>query len=218
MNKRGIFVSGTDTGIGKTLVSSLLLAGLRAHQGEGNYFKPVQTGSDLDRDTVSQLNEVLLEGFPRPVYQFPEPISPHRAAALHDVEIRFDLISDSWRKLPPGHWIVEGAGGLLVPLNKTQLMRDLIAELQLPLLLVTSTRLGTLNHTLMSVEAARTRGLALKGLVLLGQKDPGLKEHLEFYTGLSVVAEVPYWQEISPQTIQSEGPKIFHSDLLRSLF
>jgi len=159
------FITGTDTGIGKTTVSALLCAALDAI-----YWKPIQTGSreGTDRSTVMRIaglprNRALLE-----TYCFTPPVSPHLAARRAGV--RIELRKIKLPSLPPEeNLIVEGAGGALVPINGTQLMTDLMRHLSLPVLLVARTSLGTINHTLLSIAALRAARLDLRGVVMVGR-------------------------------------------------
>ncbi|MFZ9595961.1 MAG: dethiobiotin synthase [Bdellovibrionia bacterium] len=220
--KKGIFISGTDTGIGKTLVSALLVSSLKHFLRPAGYFKPVQTGVDpltpSDLSTVRSLVEFSEEEWAPSVYEFPEPMAPARAAELNQASIQLDLIEHAWSQLPPRHWVVEGAGGLLVPLNPKQTIRDLIAELNLRLLLVCSTRLGTINHTLLSLEAAHAARIPVAGVVLMGSPDLGLKKWIQQFTSVPILAEIPLLPQVSPHTVKTQGPQFFPASVLEQLF
>lgn len=216
--KLGVFISGTDTGVGKTLVSSLLLSSLRTYGIRSGYFKPVQTGSDLDSETVARYTGVPFTRFPQPVYQFPEPISPHRAAKIHESQIQLDQIQKQWHSLEDRAWVVEGAGGLLVPLNATQTIRDLVSALSLKLVIVASTRLGTINHTLLTLEAAKAAQLNVAGIVLVGSEDEGLEAVFSELTETPVIARVPFFETLSSTWVQEKGVSFFPAALLRKLF
>ncbi|MBY0429867.1 MAG: dethiobiotin synthase, partial [Rhodospirillales bacterium] len=160
----GVFVTGTDTGIGKTLVSAWLVRHWRA-----DYWKPVQTGTVEGRD----LDVIRRQGVPgdgrRPTlfpsaYEFSAPLSPHAAAALEGAEIVLDRLTAPASEL----LVVEGAGGALVPLNGQFLMVDLMVRLGLPVLVVARSGLGTINHTLLTLEALRARHLRIAGVVMSG--------------------------------------------------
>lgn len=183
-----IFVTGTDTDVGKTTISSWLCL----HTGY-SYFKPIQTGSILGTDShqVSNLTNanVYKENF---VYK--EPISPHLAASL---EINIDRIS-----LPKTHnLIIEGAGGVLVPINKTTLMVDLIKKLAIPTILVARSTLGTINHTLLSLEALRARNVPILGVILNGLLSQDNLEAIEFYGRVQVLASVPKLQQVDRERL-----------------
>lgn len=216
--KRGLFVTGTDTGIGKTITSAMLLAALRRAEMAPGYFKPVQTGGDSDSATVARLGAAGGGDIHPPIYVLPLPASPDRAAAAAGVTLHLETIEDAWRALPDRDWIVEGAGGLLVPLDRTRTMRDLVALLGLPALVVASTRLGTINHTLLTLEAARARGLRVAGLVLNGPPDPGLAEVLARFDPAPVIAEVRPFAAVTAAAIESTAPLLFPAATLRRLF
>lgn len=220
--KDGLFITGTDTHIGKTVTSALLLAALARAGRSPGYFKPVQTGLDSDKLTVTELTGLPAERIAPSVYEFPEPIAPSRAAkmnrAMKQVEISLDRIRSSWIGLPSREWVVEGAGGLMVPLNSKSLIRDLILELHLRVLLVSSTRLGTINHTLLSVESARASGIPVAGIALVGEPDPGLEETIAEFTDVPVVSRIPLLPELSGAVIQEFGPVCFPEATLSRLF
>ncbi len=172
MSLPGIFVSGTDTGVGKTVVACALVRGLRAAGLDVGVMKPVETGVGPDgpidasalRD-AAQASESLVEICP---IQLPLPAAPEAAAAAARREIGIDEIKRAYRRLATRHEvvIVEGAGGLLVPLSQGFDMSDLAARLDLPVLLVARASLGTINHTRLAVEACASRGLELLGVVI----------------------------------------------------
>jgi dethiobiotin synthase len=190
---RGLFVTGTDTGVGKTVVSAALMHVLRA-RGPVRYWKPVQTGIEEDDDTavVRTLGACASEEILDDGIRLPRPLSPHASAQLAGVRITIDEVLRplAGRKSPPS-WIVEGAGGLLVPLNESELMIDLIARLALPVLVVARSGLGTINHTLLTLEALRLRRLDVVGVVMNGAVNPSNKAAIEHYGRVSVVGELP---------------------------
>jgi len=162
MNK-GYFVSGIGTNVGKTFVS----AGLMLATG-AQYFKPIQTGSPegLDRETVRDLTGLPESRFLPEVKAFRAPFSPHRAAMLEGQVIRLGEISLPRVENP---LIVEGAGGLLVPLNSSETMLDLIRTFGLPVVLVSTDYLGSINHTLLSLRCLQQEGIEVAGLVFTGR-------------------------------------------------
>lgn len=217
-SRRGLFVTGTDTGIGKTLTCAMLLSALRGSGETAGYFKPVQTGRSSDASQVARLSGARAKEFPPSVYSLSRPASPDRAAAAEGVTINPAAIRDRWQALSGGCWIVEGAGGLLVPLTSVATMRDLISALNLPALIVASTRLGTINHTLLTLEAARSAGLAVAGIVLNGKKDPGLADVLARFDAAPIIAEIPRMPSISRKTIARRAKELFPPEVLQSLF
>jgi dethiobiotin synthetase len=150
-------VTGTDTNIGKTI----FCAGLCGFIG-APYWKPVQAGLDgpTDSDTVAELAGVPV--VPE-AYRFKLPASPHQAAAEEEVEIDPDRLNP-----PDGPLVIEGAGGLMVPLTRDTLFIDVFVRWRIPLILCARTRLGTINHTLLSIEAIRVRDIPLAGVAFIG--------------------------------------------------
>ncbi|MCX7817761.1 MAG: dethiobiotin synthase [Kiritimatiellae bacterium] len=180
MKWRGIFVSGTDTGVGKTTLTAVLLAAARLAGQNWVAAKPVQTGvrppSGKLRRPVGDLARVARAAAWRPSpavltgllqHVFTPPCSPHRAAELAGRRLSAAVIARRLRRSARGAdgLLVEGAGGLYVPLNNRETMLDLIAHLELPVLLAIRPGLGTLNHTLLSCAALRAHGIPLLGCV-----------------------------------------------------
>ena len=181
------FITGTDTGVGKTVVSALLCAALDAF-----YWKPIQTGTreGTDRKTVMDLAQLLPSRTLPEAYRFAPPVSPHLAArrARVRIELRKILIP----QIPASEsLIVEGAGGVLVPINRTQLMADLMRHLKLPALLVSRSGLGTINHTLLSLAALRTARVDVRGVVMVGKPNRENRKAIEHYGEIEVVGTVP---------------------------
>lgn len=186
------FVTGTDTGVGKTAVSALLCAALDAI-----YWKPIQTGTreGTDRATVMRLAQIGRERALPEVYRFAPPVSPHLAARLAGV--RIDLRKIHVPKISKSERLIaEGAGGALVPINERQLTTDLMRHLKLPVLLVTRTTLGTINHTLLSVAAIRAARLDLRGVIMVGKPNRENRRAIEHYGNVEVVGTVPLLKKI----------------------
>ena len=196
---RGLFVTGTDTGVGKTVACAALM-----HRFRGvRYWKPIQTGIERDDDTreVERLGgcgpmELLREGV-----RLPRPVSPHLAARLQDRRIDPDALLQTLRAQAPASWIVEGAGGVLVPVNESVLMIDLMRALSLPVLIVARSQLGTINHTLLTIEALRARSLSVAGVLMVGQPDPENRLAIETYGRVSVVGELPPLDPLTPAAL-----------------
>jgi dethiobiotin synthase len=216
--KLGIFITGTDTGVGKTVLSSLLIASLHSYRIKTGYFKPVQTGTEEDTQTVANLTGMSKDKFPAPVYSFPEPISPNRAAALHQEEIQIDRIVQAWDRLDDRAWVVEGAGGLLVPLNQKQRMRDLVCALKLRLIIAARTQLGTINHTLLTVEAAQAAKIPIAGIVLIGPEDPGLGAVLTECSGVPILSKIPSFPFVSEGIIRDQALSLFPASKLGIIY
>lgn len=204
------FVTGTDTGVGKTVVSALLCAALDAV-----YWKPIQTGSreDMDRETVTRLAQLPPERAIPEAYCFVPPVSPHLAARLAGVRIDF-------RKIPLPKverrraLIVEGAGGALVPINEKQLTTDLIAHLKLPVVLVSRTTLGTINHTLLSIAALRHARLRVHGVIFSGKPNTENRKAIEHYGKVRILGTLPLLDPLNYKSLR----KAFRAHFDRGAF
>ncbi|NNE97577.1 MAG: dethiobiotin synthase [Pyrinomonadaceae bacterium] len=202
---KGIFVTGTDTGIGKTVVSAALMNAIRDREPVC-YWKPIQTGIEDDDDTKTVLElagcsdeEVHNKGF-----RLEKPLSPHLSARLANVEITIEKVLGFIKNKDEGKfWIVEGAGGILVPLNERELMIDLMRSLRLPALIVARSGLGTINHTLLTLEKLRKREVKISGVVLNGVPNRENKEAIEHYGKVAVLAEMPRFEKIDAETVQT---------------
>lgn len=180
---KGIFITGTDTGVGKTVVTAaiahtLIRSGIRV-----GVMKPAQTGAGLpalkDLEFVERVTGENLSGEDCCPYTFKEPLSPYTASVLEGRGISVDKIKASYERLSSVHdnVLVEGAGGLLVPIIKGYTMADLARDLGLSLVIVTRPDLGTLNHTTLTVQYAKSRALSVLGIVIGNFPDePGLAE------------------------------------------
>lgn len=178
----GVFVTGTDTGIGKTLVSAVLVRSWGAE-----YWKPAQTGlaeEAGDTETVSALTGCITH---EPRHALQAPLSPEAAASLEGAAI---TLADFALPNTPGPIVVEGAGGVMVPLNARHDYTDLLAALGLPAVLVARSTLGTINHTLLSLAALRRRGIPVLGVVLNGPPNPGNRAAIERHGRVRVIAEI----------------------------
>ncbi|QHM90561.1 dethiobiotin synthase [Acetobacter pasteurianus] len=201
--RKGVFVTGTDTGIGKTLVSACLV-----RRWQGAYWKPLQSGlADEEGDTPTVK---LLAGDPlcfKPAGAFLAPLSPDAAARAEGVQI-----DPAQLVLPQGEadkpLVVEGAGGLMVPATPDLMMIDLAQRWGLPVVLVARSSLGTLNHTLLSLEALRARQIAVAGVVLSGPLNAENRETIAQKGKVRILAEVPFCAEITPDVV-SELAKLF---------
>jgi len=180
-----IVVTGTDTGIGKTVVAAMLTLGLNA-----NYFKPVQSGieAETDRQAVQRLTGLSKDRILPDAVTLSQPLSPHRSAELDGVEIDLDALT------PPktdATLIVEGAGGLLVPVNRETLLIDLFANWRHPVVLCTRTGLGTINHTLLSLEALRNRSIPILGIIFIGEDNPDTVRTISEMGEVKVLGRMP---------------------------
>lgn len=200
----GVFVTGTDTGVGKTIVSAALVRAWGA-----SYWKPVQTGladGDDDTATVVRLAALPPARVAPPAYALQAPLSPAAAAALEGATVDFERLAT----LPdlPEPVVVEGAGGVLVPLDGERLMVDLMARLGLPVLLVARSTLGTINHSLLSLAVLRARRLPIAGIVMSGPLNPGNRAALEQYGHVRVLAELPHHRPLDLAALAARLPAL----------
>ena len=200
----GVFVSGTDTNVGKSVVCAALMHRLRPHTAV-RFWKPIQTGTELDDDTetVRVLGTCSDEETARSAVRLPRPLSPHLAARLAGQRIDIaDLVSHLDSSSDRVRWVVEGAGGVLVPLNEGDLMVDLMVRLALPVLVVARTSLGTINHTLLTLEALKARRLDVTGVVMVGDPSPENRAAIEHYGAVAVLGEMPRFEPLTPHTLR----------------
>jgi len=189
----GYFVTGTDTNVGKTVLSALLVAALDAV-----YWKPVQTGAreGTDRESVRAWTEATEDRLPTERYRFDPPVSPHLAS--NEARVRIALDAFELPAAPAGRkWIVEGAGGVMVPLNERDLMRDLMQRIAFPVIVAARTSLGTINHTLLTLAALREARLPLCGVALIGDKNIENRRAIEHYGSIRVIGHIPILQNIN---------------------
>jgi dethiobiotin synthetase len=189
-----LFVSGIGTEVGKTVVSAILVEAMKA-----NYWKPVQAG-DLDNTDTMKVRQWTSQGrvFYAEGYRLQSPMSPHAAAQAEGLHIDLECLS-----LPDhqGPLVVEGAGGLLVPLNDHDLMLDLITLLQIPVVLVSRHYLGSINHTLLSVFALQTRKIPIAGIIFNGETNEATESYILKYTQVPCLAKLGEEPEITPLLI-----------------
>lgn len=190
-----IFVTGIGTGIGKTIISAILVEMLKA-----DYWKPIQSGDLADSDTLKVKNLISNEKsfFHPEAYRLTQPFSPHKSAELDGVEIKLEnfVIPKIKNQL-----IIEGAGGLMVPLNEESLMIDLIEKFEAEVILVVQHYLGSINHTLLSTEILKTRNISLKGIIFNGFKDDHSEKAISTFSKSPVLARIPKLDVISKETI-----------------
>ena len=191
-----IVVTGTDTGIGKTVFAAALTVALGAH-----YWKPVQAGLEdgSDAATVTALGVPAARVLPE-AYRLVTPCSPHRAAEIDGVTI------DPDRLVPPavdGPLVVEGAGGALVPVTRALLYADLFARWGAPVVLVSRTALGTINHSLLSIEALRARGVPLLGVAFVGDAVEDSEATIAAIGGVKRLGRLPMLATLTPEALSA---------------
>jgi dethiobiotin synthase len=189
---KGLFVTGTDTGVGKTVAAAALLQRYRGVTA-ARYWKPIQTGIEIDDDTatVRRLGAATEQEIFEEGVRLEKPVSPHLAARWAGTRIDLAELRAMLPDEPNTCWVVEGAGGVLVPINEWQTMADWIAYLSLPVVVVARSGLGTINHTLLTLEALQTRWLRVAGVLMIGEPNAENRAAIEHYGRVPVIAEMP---------------------------
>ena len=184
-------ICGTDTDVGKTLISSFLVRGLNCF-----YWKPIQSGIDGETDSeyVQRVSQISKKKILKEAYIFNNPVSPHWAAEIDKVKVVKSNLT-----LPNinNTLLIETAGGLMVPITRNFLQIDQIKIWNLPVILVCRSSLGTLNHTLLSIEALRKRNINILGLIINGKKHLDNPQTLKLFSGLPIIAEFPLIENLN---------------------
>lgn len=196
----GFIIGGTDTDVGKTVFAAALVGAL-----DGIYWKPIQAGLDGggDSELVRRLSGLPDDRILPELYRLQTPASPHRAAELDGVEIDTErLVSSRPAGSDAGHrLIIEPAGGLLVPLTREVLQIDVIARWQFPLVLVARTALGTINHSLLSIEAMRWRGISILGIAFCGDPNEDSERTICEIGRVRRLGRLPWLDPLSGETL-----------------
>ncbi len=194
---RQIIVTGTDTGIGKTVFSAGLTGAL-----DGYYWKPVQSGleEESDSDAVRRLSELEPERVLTERYRLTTPVSPHLAAHIDGVTIDVDGLDFP---ATPSPLVIEGAGGLMVPLTRAVTCLDLFARWRAPLVLCARTTLGTINHTLLSIEAIRARDIPLLGIAFIGDANTESERIIVDMGRTRRLGRLPHLQLLNADTLRA---------------
>jgi dethiobiotin synthetase len=181
-----VFVTGTDTNVGKTVLSALLVAAL-----DGTYWKPIQTGTSegTDRQQVMRWADIPESRTVPECFCFEPPVSPHLAAERSGVVIELARIRKPHVAALP--LIIEGAGGVMVPINASETMLDLMVHLRAPVVVASRTALGTINHTVLTVQALRRAGVCIKGVVMIGEESQDNERAVERYGAVPIVGRIP---------------------------
>ncbi len=196
------FITGIGTGVGKTFAAAILTEALQA-----DYWKPVQCGIEGGTDTerVKSLITNSKTVFHKEAYCFKEPASPHLAAELEYEKIRMEkfLLPES-----TNHFIIEGAGGIMVPLNEHNFAIDIARELEAEVVLVCRSYLGCINHSLLSLDYLLKNEFDIKGIILNGNFDKAVKSIICNYTEVPILAEIPEFSEVTKELILNQAQKI----------
>src|SRR5690349_25158027 len=196
------FITGIGTGIGKTVVSSILTEKLQA-----DYWKPIQSG-DLDvsdslfvGNLISNTKTVI---HPER-YRLGQPLSPHLPAKIDGVHITTDSIK---KPITDNSLIIEGAGGLMVPLNDKELICDLIKSLDAKVIVVSQNYLGSINHTLLTLEVLKANQISVEGLIFNGPANAETEHYIETYSKIKVLGRIPKMSVIDKESIKEAGKYI----------
>jgi len=201
-DKQTFFVTGIGTGIGKTIVSAVLTEKLKA-----DYWKPVQSG-DLDNSDTLKVKSLVSNDktiFHPETYRLTQPYSPHKSAAIDGIDIKKEKFIAPETK---NNLIIEGAGGLLVPLNDNFLIIDLIKQLSVDVILVSQNYLGSINHTLLSAVILKQYGINITGIIFNGKTDADSESYILQYTGVKLIGRLPEFGQVDKTTIIEAGKYI----------
>ncbi len=191
------FITGIGTDVGKTVVSAILTEAL-----EADYWKPIQAGELENSDTIMVKNLITNNNsqFHKEAYALTKPMSPHAAAKLDGIEIDLNQIN-----LPKSanSLIIEGAGGIMVPINENTLVIDLIQQLDAEVILVSRNYLGSINHTLLSIEALKKRGLKVKGIIFNGNENKETEDFILNYYNIKLLGRINHHQEFNKEVVLS---------------
>jgi dethiobiotin synthetase len=175
------------------------------------YWKPVQTGIEVDDDTaeVRRLSGASPDRLLDQGVRLPRPLSPHLSASLARRPISLAPLMDlAWSQPDTDRWVVEGAGGVLVPLNEQELMVDLVTVLGLPALIAARSTLGTINHTLLTIEALRSRAVPIAGVVMVGPPNPDNRIAIETRGHVTVIGELPALDPLTPEALRVAAARL----------
>jgi dethiobiotin synthetase len=197
-----LFITAIGTDIGKTIISAITIESLKA-----DYWKPVQCG-DLqysDTEKVKNLISNTESVFHPEAYRLTQPFSPHKAADLDHTRVELEkiIIPRSSNRL-----IIEGAGGLMVPLNETSMVIDLIKKLDAEVILVSKNYLGSINHTLLSLLALQANNISIRAIIFNGYRDDYTENVILKYSGISSVARIPFIEVLNKESIKRAGASI----------
>ncbi|MCZ6778397.1 MAG: dethiobiotin synthase [Acidobacteria bacterium] len=216
---KGVFVTGTDTDVGKTVLCAALMS---SAPETVIYWKPVQSGlaeSEGDTATVRRLAGLAPERVLDEGYRLAAPASPHHAAAAEKQEVSLAPLLDIIRRndTPQRRWVVEGVGGLLVPLSASDLLPEVIKALGLPVLVASSTRLGTINHTLLTLSELEHRKLSTLGVVLMGPEDEGARTGIVQHGRAPILARLPHLDPLDAANVRAQGDFLWSVPRIREV-
>jgi dethiobiotin synthetase len=206
--EKGVFVTGSDTGVGKTVIAGAIAAAIKAHGLDVGVMKPVASGAkEIDGKLVSEdvvylkkmVDSTDDDDLVNPIRLKP-PIAPTMAASKSGIPIDIDKVLKAYEELTNRHdfVVVEGIGGIMVPVDDTLFVADLVCKMDLPLVIVSRDCLGTINHTLLTVEYAKSRNIRIKGIIINMLKgDDGFVREIEKYSSVPVLGTIPFNENVS---------------------
>lgn len=195
------FITGIGTGIGKTIVSAILTEKLKA-----DYWKPIQSGDLEISDSLFVKHIVSEKTIIHPEsYRLSEPLSPHLSAKLDGIEISLKAIK---KPETNNNLIIEGAGGLMVPLNDRELILDLIKSLGVKVIVVSQNYLGSINHTLLTLELLKVHQIEIAGLIFNGTENTDSEQYISKYSNVKVLGRIPKMSRVDHEAIKKAGQHI----------
>jgi dethiobiotin synthetase len=234
MKKKGLFITGTDTGVGKTIVASAIVRVLKARGVGVAVMKPIESGCRREGEVLIPADGVMLKEMAEnditlqevTPFRFENPLAPLIASEIEGTEVNETIIYDTFKELQEryDYIVVEGVGGLMVPVKENLMLVDIVRDLGLPLLIVASNRLGVINHTILTVEAAKSRGIEIIGVVL-NTTNP-LSDDISLETNPLVLRRVlevplvgvfPFVKSISKESLLKEAVKNLEIDKIIQL-
>lgn len=194
-----IFITGIDTNIGKTVVSAILTEAL-----EADYWKPIQAGNldDTDTDLVRKLISNKSSVLHDEAYRLTQPLSPHAAAAADGVKIDMDFIRSSMPSTGEKDLIIEGAGGVMSPVNDSFVVMDLIKNLDADAVIVSKHYLGSINHTLLTIDAMRRKGLRIVGVFFNGKPVQSSVDFILRYSGIKALGFIDEEKDLDRESVK----------------
>jgi dethiobiotin synthetase len=199
---RRLFITGIGTDVGKTLIAAILVEKLKA-----DYWKPIQSG-DLDNSDTMKVHSLVsnpVSVFHSEAYRLTQPFSPHKSAAIDGVEITLKNVSCP---VTSNTLIIEGAGGLMVPVNAEEYVVNLIKMLNAEVILVIKHYLGSINHTLLSLELLKSKDIPVKGIIYNGGEDYYSELAIQNHCNIPVIGRLPHCNELSRDKIVALGKLI----------
>lgn len=203
MAQQRYFITGIGTGIGKTITSAIITEKLKA-----DYWKPIQSGDLEQSDSLAIKNLISNDQtiIHPETYRLNHPLSPHLSAKMDGVNIELTniILPKTDNKL-----VVEGAGGLMVPLNDKDLILDLIKHLALEVIVVSQNYLGSINHTLLTINTLKQHNITIKGIIFNGDENLESQSYILNYTEVDHLGNIPFIQNISKSEIKVAGKNLF---------